>query len=397
MSNFVKIMTGALVLSAASTAFASAPKLMISGESNVAYLHLNEEDSFSDGRREDGIIMKNNLFFDVTAEAKNGLKYGGHIDLYANTSAADSGDDTQNAKEAYVFVEGDFGKVMAGSTYGTAKSMAISGSTFAAATGGFSGDSQYLYHLDNATSSYGVASAGFITDATLPSVDLKVNKGSTSNAISYITPDYMGVQAGVTYVPDTEVRGTTSAFKNVIEKSAGSKFHRDLIQGALTYKATFDGVGVKAALVGERAKAKDETLKDLKAWEVGVAVDYMGFTISGNYGSHDKSLMEKTFANAKKSEYYSLGLAYSYDAGRVSVSYLGSEKAQDNTTDFTNAAGEKNKFQAVSFGADYKLAEGLMPYLELTHFKAKDAVLKQDATKDYNDGWVFMVGTKVKF
>jgi hypothetical protein len=392
MSNFKKVIATAVALGAASTAYATGPKVSFGGMAKGFYATRNQEPEFEGDYVKNGFIFESEFKIGVDGKTKSNLNYGAEITLYANTSDAASGDDRFNAKTGSVYLSGDFGKVELGSMYSPAKKMAISGATFAPAGEGFDGDYRYLISNDAVLAS----EAGFIERAVLPSVDLKVNKGSTANAIAYTTPEYMGVQAAVAYVPDTEIRGTASSFKNVLKSSPVSTFHKNLVQGALTYKGTFEGVGVQAAVVGERAEYKNEALRDLKAWEVGLAIDWMNVTFSGNYGSYGKSGQAETFANAKSSDYYSLGLAYNYQAGKVGVNYLSTKTAQNEADDFVAANGDKNNLQVVSFGADYKLAEGLMPYAELTHFKAKDAVLKEKGEK-HNDGWVFVIGTKVSF
>jgi hypothetical protein len=389
MAKFKQIIATAVAVGAASTAYAAGPSVGIDGLTTGYYAHVNQE--FQPDDVKDALIFDARLGIHAKGNTTNGLEYGANITLYANTSEAASGKDTVNAETGSVYLKGDFGKVELGSMYAPAKKMGINGATFAPAGEGFAGDYRYLITNDTVGSS----AAGFIERAVLPSVDLKVNKGSTANAVAYTTPEYMGLQAAIAYVPDTEIRGTASSFKNVLKSSPASEYHKNLIQGGLTYKATFEGVGVQLSAVGERAKYKNEALKDLQAWEVGMAVDWMGLSIAGNYGNTGKSGLAK-FADAKSSYYYSAGLAYNYQAGTVGVNYLSTKQAQLNADEFAAAAGRRNNLQVVSFGADYKLAEGLMPFAELTHFKAKDAVLKELA-QPHNDGWVFVIGTKVKF
>jgi hypothetical protein len=390
MAEFKQIIATAVALGAASTACAAGPTVEFGGLATGYYAHVDQE--FKPNDVKNGLIFDAELGINAKGNTTNGLEYGANITLYANTSDAASGNDDSNARMASIYVSGAFGKLELGSMYGPAEKMGINGATFAPAGEGFAGDYRYLISNDSVLSS----GAGFIERAVLPSVDLKVNKGSTANAVSYTTPEYMGLQAAIAYVPDTEIRGTASAFKNVLKSSPASIYHKNLIQGGLTYKATFEGVGLQLSAVGERAEYKNEALKDLQAWEVGLAVDWMGVSISGNYGNTGKSGLEKTFADAKSSYYYSAGLAYNYQAGTVGVNYLSTKSAQLDDTDFAAAAGRRNNLQVVSFGADYKLAEGLMPFAELTHFKAKDAVLKE-LNEPHNDGWVFVIGTKVKF
>ena len=51
----------------------------------------------------------------------------------------------------------------------------------------------------------------------------------------------------------------------------------------------------------------------------------------------------------------------------------------------------------MSIGADYKLAPGLVPYVEVSFFEADDNVTDVAGASEDNEGTVFIVGTALNF
>jgi hypothetical protein len=157
---------------------------------------------------------------------------------------------------------------------------------------------------------------------------------------------------------------------------------------------------------------------DLMAYDTAFSLSYFGFTFGGSYGSWGKSLQAKngiyscdynpsaTLAsqtcnssagqNFSNPYYYTLGLAYKF--GPIGTSITG-----------LKSTFQKNEYQAISLGLDYKLTKDFMPYFELTKFgfksnqpKASD-VANQNAmpsaqrqVKD-NQGFVFLTGILFSF
>jgi predicted porin len=162
---------------------------------------------------------------------------------------------------------------------------------------------------------------------------------------------------------------------------------------------------------------------DLNAYDIGAMATYFGFTLGGSWGSWGDSLMPKTgiysckydgsvalgsqdcvndvdYANSIKryddATYWTAGLAYQFGPVAFSATHLSS--------DF-----QDNDYAATSIGVDYRLAKGLMPYLEVTQFKFEsDQVRASDVVdqatlnneerqlKD-NEGYVVLTGILFAF
>jgi hypothetical protein len=277
----------------------------------------------------------------------------------------------------------------------------------------------------------------FVVNPNLPS-NYVAGMDANSAKVSYYTPSYMGFKVGASYSPDSEQRGTVSKTSSVyrnVASTASLTGYKNVWEGGLRYKGKFDGVGFQASVMGNMGTAKDyaritgSNLKrhDLKAWEAGAALSYMGFTVAGSYADMGKSGTVKTYngVNAltgkQKSNFWNVGAAYEYSNLGASLTYMESThgaaatRSSDTTstsmgqilgTNSVVSLDTSNKYKAMSFGVDYKLAPGFMPYAEVTRFELKQGRPSQNAalnatsqfrTRYKNSGYVVLAGTKLQF
>jgi predicted porin len=156
----------------------------------------------------------------------------------------------------------------------------------------------------------------------------------------------------------------------------------------INYQGQYGGLGVDAAITGEVGSedyANTVARDDLEAYTAGLNLSYAGFKVGGSYGKVDEWGQAKT--QNSEASYWTLGAAYEYGPFGTSVTYL------DSTVDNGTVVGKDNEFTNLSLGADYQLAPGLVPYVEISFFDTDD---NDAATKD-NDGSVFLVGTELSF
>ena len=200
-----------------------------------------------------------------------------------------------------------------------------------------------------------------------------------ASKISYYTPRISGWQLGTSFTPDTGNNGTSASISG--DNSGDIK---QAISYGVNYSDNFDNLGFALSATGETGKYEQNTTattkrENLQAYDVGLMATYAGATIGASYGNWGKSLQPKTGiyscdynsaiaigsqdclnANAGKkfgdATYYTAGLAYQFGPLAASITYL-------------NSNFQENKYNATSFGIDYKMAKGLMPYLEVTKYK----------------------------
>ncbi len=243
--------------------------------------------------------------------------------------------------------------------------------------------------------------------------------------ISYYTPRVNGWQFGASFVPDTGDNGTTAAtsgkdsgdIENVV--SWGANYTNNLSNLGFAFSATGEHGVFESSKIVPAGGGTGINRSNLASYDAGLMVTYFGFTIGGSYGFWGKSLQPtsgiyscdydptvdldhqtcdkddqsiKKFGDAK---YYTAGLAYEFGPFAASLTHMSS--------DF-----QKNKYTATSFGVDYKMARGLMPYAEITQFEfesnqpnyfglaAQQPNVSQSQLRD-NKGYVGLIGVLFSF
>jgi len=385
------LLTSALVAGFAGTALAHPhPTVTLGGNLDTQFGHVSQKSGFGgtgvDKRHKHAIVNDTTLHVKVDGKAGNGLKYGGLVELAADTSKDKFGNE-QKSNKTMAYVETMFGRMEAGSTEGVVNSMSVGGADVARATGGIDGDAQYWWDQDHG--------AKFLVKAKLPS-NYNTNKDANAAKLNFMSPSFMGFKAGLTFIPDMEQKGSVNGFHTVKKGKVttdGDFAYKNVFSGGLHYTGKMDKVGFKAALLGETGDAKDTTADakrhDLKAWELGGSVNLSGMTFGASYGSHGKSGVEKVGATGKtRSSYWTVGAGYEYGAMGASVTYMESKKGGKTHV-------KANEASNLSVGLDYKLAPGFMPYAEVSFFEQKERSAASGNAK--NDGTIFLAGTKLSF
>ena len=365
-----KILLGTTALIGAATLFASAahaegPAVTLGGFIDFQAGYVSQDLDAVNTVNGHNLKFQNDTRVDVKVDGKadNGLGYGAVIQLQADVSNdADNGG--VNADKTYLFLESNYGRVELGSQVSPAKTMRVDASNFAHGTGGVDGD---FYDFVN--------NAG----AALVSPDLPLDAGTTAGAnttenatkIVYYTPRAGGFQAGVSFAPDSGNRGTAAGFSNA-NNAAQAKNVFDL---GLNYTGQYEQVGIAASATGSVGSAELVGTNDLAAYALGLNLNYRGFTVGGSYGDWSDSLN----TTGADTDFWNVGLGYETGPFGASVSYFTSTAG---TTDFDN----------VIVGADYKLAPGLVPYVEVNFFD-----IDATGTASDNKGTAVLAGTQLTF
>jgi predicted porin len=176
-----------------------------------------------------------------------------------------------------------------------------------------------------------------------------------------------------------------------------------LVGVGLTYEYNLsDGFDVKLGAGYEKgstyAKVQDVKFPVLKfspheLYNVGAVVTYGNYSIAGSYADAGKSLtnsLDQTKYNMKRqNKLYTAGIAYNQGPVGLSLTYLHNDKYN-------------NKLDAYTLGTQYKIAPGLLQYVEATSFKysnkglaVNDGVLSTQSRK--LNGMLYILGLKVTF
>jgi len=228
-----------------------------------------------------------------------------------------------------------------------------------------------------------------------------------SRKMTYFTPKLNGFQFGLSYIPDTSNAGGNTVKDAVYHvknsMSPGFQFAiKDGLAWGATYENSFsDDFSLKLALVGEKGKVIAKEIEDaatpttnpnakfknLKTYTFGANVEYGDLSFSIAYADYMKSLTTADIEPGRNRDIkiFSTGLGYHYGNMGFSVMHFHSK-------------AKKNALDATTFGVDYKLAPGLLPYAEITSYSTDGRYLDAGTyKKDKYHGTFGVVGVKLEF
>ena len=368
-------------------------KIKVNGSIDTQVTNIKEKGNFnksSDYKKvyNNGIITDTYLKLNINS-IDNDPKYGAMIKLNANTSKSKkeilTNGKSNFAEQTMIYLENGYGRIEAGSYTGISNAMKINASTFASATGGINGDSQYYW---NKSTSH--TSTVFLQTPNLPTNELSTVgiNGINATKINYYTPEFSGFRAGISYIPDSKTYGKIGSDNNVRKDEDGFE---NIIETGLSYTGEVNNIGIKLAAVSEFGKNKKSTNKNLNAWDVGMNVSYQGVIIGVSYGSWNKYNVPKTYNNQyAKTNYWTTGIGYEYGPISTSITHLQSKMG-------IIANQKVNTLRNTVFGLDYKIASGLLPYFEFASFKMKDKSSTKEKSNKDDKGYLFIIGMNLKF
>lgn len=306
------------------------------------------------------------VHINVEGTSDSGLIYGAQIELEADVTS-DADNEGLNADKTFIYLQGEnFGRFELGSNTDAAAQLKVDASSIARATGGIDGD---FYDFAGIST---VGNGQFIISPDLPTAHA-LGVREDSNKITYVSPRFSGLQLGVSYSPDQGDVGTAAGFTGENGFDQENVFNL-----GLNYQYMQNDFDVEASLTGEFGSAENAAQEDLEAWALGLALSYREFHLAGSYGDWTDS--DQLVGAANDSDFWTLGTAYVNGPAGVSITYLDSEYA---TNEFTNLV----------VGADYSLAPGLVPYVEVSFFDLDAGA----GAANSNDGTVFLIGTELTF
>lgn len=374
-----KLLLGTTALIGAVALFAGAanaenPKVTLGGfatfEAGFVSDDLTSEGTPGDNQRTTGFRNDTEISIHVDGKTDAGLGYGAVIDLEADVSD-DSKSQGSNAARTYVYLDGGWGRVELGSTEGPQDTLKVDAASIARATGGIDGDWTYF------------ANSGglFLATPDLVTAYGAINLGDESQnnltKIAYYSPRFSGFQFGISYAPDATDRGQVVTRTDNVDAQFG-----DIIDGAVSYQGQWNQISLGASLTGEFANSDTSVTEDVKAWAAGAKLGWLGWSAAGSYGSWDDS--NQTSSSDDNTDYWTLGAAYETGPYGISLTYLNSTR---------DVGATENDLENYVIGADYKLAEGLTPFVEVSFY---DQEVGANAALD-NDGTVGIVGIDFNF
>ncbi|MGO1119051.1 porin [Rhodovibrionaceae bacterium A322] len=269
---------------------------------------------------------------------ENGVRVGFYTDMRAVTVPDDQ------IAQTYVWTEGNFGRVEAGSASAAANTM-----SYAAPSAGLGLNSPdfVLFQVNDTLAPTG----GFL------------NFTDDANKITYFTPRMSGFQLGASFTPNTDnTDGDRQTFGLNNSKDVGA--YKNAASFGANFVESFDSVDVSVSGGYEWAKleANDAStgnnLEDYKAYSVGTEIAFSGFTLGGMYSQNN--------AGADNSDvtWWDLGATYGTGPWTVGVTYV--------DVSAENGAGVKDKRRMGELGATYALSPGIDLIGSLQYFKEEN-------------------------
>jgi outer membrane protein OmpU len=327
----------------------------------------SQKDGFETGANSRDLKFQNDTEIHLSVDGKtdSGLGYGAVVELDADVTADGDNEHAVGgvADKTYLYLQGNkFGRVELGNVDGAENRLKVDAASISRATGGIDGD---WYDFVNTT-------GGFLLGPDLPLADAA---GITEDAtkISYYTNRMAGFQAGVSFTPDSGNGGTAAGFTS--DSNAGN--FENVVHAGVNYKRNFNKVDLELSGTGAFGESESAALEDLSAWALGAKLGSGGFSVAGSYGDWGDS--GQAVGGTGDAKFWNAGVAYEHGPWGASVSYLNSER---NDNDLSNLV----------VGADYQLAPGLVPYVEASFYD-----LDQAATATDNEGNVVLIGTQLNF
>jgi len=345
--------------------------------------------------------------FAGTSKLDNGLSVGVTVETFgtqrADSRATAATGANSGVKRSYVSVSGGFGSLIAGERE----------------------DVGYIVH----NSAPDVGALGLQdgvwhqwivnpSDHRLYNVTTASRYDARSNKLTYVTPAFAGLAAGVTY--SSNIGRSTAGHTTIVSNNdlsglvvtpgaaAGTTFGGDLGVAGLAYANKFGDISVKAdAGVGQAS------IVNLRVYQGGTQISAYGFTLGGSIFVRDvqgdvggnKSLAKAVGYGGAS---WDAGVSYATGPVSVSVGYfqdrskddagLGGTSSTANALNNTKIAhtGAADSTKVWSLGAAYTVGAGVTWKNSVSYVDYKDGG-RSTAAANSNKGTAVVTGVKVDF
>ena len=323
------------------------------------------------GRQRNDFRTEAEINLYVDGIAANGMRYGAMFELQMDAMTTTAGTGTGvDYDELYGFVKGSWGELRFGQEDSAASLLQIRrpGTLWM-------GDSDAW---DEFTVNSGYVIAG-------------VGDGNDSTKIIYLSPQFMGFDAGISYAPN---RGEGE--QSTIATSTTS-FQRDRlgleneISAALRYRGTFGPVGLGASFVAQFADPQAQSangapiaVKDqnVSAYAAGLLLRAYGFALGGDYtwGNYRTTPANGSLGKGLDgSDQWAVGLTYTIGAFTLGGMY--SQASQDSGTDSNNMSLSDRTQTYFGLGVAYVLAPGMTLFANWNQVEDENIPLAAPSSK----------------
>ncbi len=304
-------------------------------------------DNSGDARDFD-MLRESEIHFNAEGTADNGLTYGFHVEAEAD------GDDSFEVEESYLYLASSLGRVNIGAEDGAAYLLQVAAPS---ADANIDGLRQYINPFTD------IASIDYANDVT-----------GTSDKVTYLSPNWNGLQFGLSYTPSIDEVADLESITTIAEavevagpavlgNSALNGFSpdddNDFYEGAVRYEGTFNNIGF--AVGGGYGQGQDAD--DFQQWNVGADFDIGAFGVGAAYTKAESEILDA------EQDVIVVGADYTTGPFQFGASYLNLD-GQDDSADADRYAG----------GVVYTVTQGLSLRGSVQYVDADGAGDDEDAT-----------------
>ncbi|AEP08391.1 porin [Micavibrio aeruginosavorus] len=354
-------------------AFAAAPAMAQDGGVDLSiaghmkgYVTWNDQDEAAgqpDARSVD-ILRETEIHFTGETTLDNGLTVGFHTEL------EDDLGDGFATEESYAYFAGNWGRVNFGAEDGAGYLLQVAAPS---ADSNVDGIRQYI-------SAFNTTVAGVAAGAT-GALDYDMAPTAAADKITYISPNFNGFQAGVSYTPDVEdVAGTALGSRSLgvstddVNDALGQAY-----EAAVRYEGNFDafrlavGAGYAQVEVEQETAASD----DVQTWNVGANVGFGAFNVGAVYFDGENTAGTKD----ADTDGFVVGVDYTTGPFVIGASYYNA----DDIDGVANVDAER-----YSGGVTYNYGPGMS-------FRGSVHHVQYDQVGGDVDGTSLLLGTQINF
>lgn len=361
-------LAGASLLAAA-PAQAEAPQMTFSGALAYEFIFFGGDVAAAGtGTHISANEQQSELVWDARGSSDNGLNYRANIQwraLAGNTGAFD---------ESWLDLTGSFGRIYLGAEDGVGDLIGNqSGASVQVGTWGTDGNNA-LRHVSflglNTGTHYYQSHSGMTGDA---------------NKVGYVTPDFSGFQAGVSYSPNS---GTGQATGSNLDANANA------VELAAQWSGSFSDVSI--GIGGSYGFSDDQSStngtrppEDARGYTVGGLVGFAGFQVGAMFFDNGDSNCAAATTTCDDGDGWNVGASYNFGPGSASIMYQQGEDDIDGN-------GRSDESTIIHAGITYTIADGLSTHLNGYWFDLENESGSGVQTNS-NDATVVILGTRITF
>lgn len=303
-----------------------------------------------------------------TAKADNGLEYGARLRIRAVGGGPTR---TTDNDRAFIFANGSFGSIQAGTTNGLSDDSGIIGPNPDGIEGSPDGFVTSFYTFPGLAGGAGALPYVMGSLRTLES-------GDVSSKLVYQTPSFAGFKLGAAYTP---VMGSSNTNVN---RTKGTTNYRDVGEVQGSYTGAFGAVAIEASAAYQFGKADVSGTEDLSSVHAGLNIGFGGFKIGGSYAFSGESGYAKGATGIDDAQVWIVGANYTTGPIILALNYTDAQGIDGN---YAGVNARTHLWQA---GVTYTIAPGFTTGLEYSYFDNRVGTVDNDAN-------VFLLDTRFAF